>query len=158
LDYASPVDRLVLGGKFSQRLSYLSLLAELFIMYWQKQSAPLPDIIIPVPLHARRLRERGYNQALELARIIGRHLQVPIDFCSIKRTKTTLAQASLPASQRRENISDAFACTSPITYSRVALVDDVLTTGNTVRALSQTLRQAGVAHIDVYCIARTLHL
>lgn len=154
LDYAPPVDQLILGGKFSRKLSNLSLLAKLFIRYWHSQSILLPEVIIPVPLHAQRLRERGYNQALELAKIIGRTLQVPVDFSSVKRSKATQAQASLPARLRDKNIRDAFELTKPIIYSRVALVDDVFTTGNTVRELSQLLRAASVEHIDVYCIAR----
>ncbi|MFA6036512.1 MAG: ComF family protein [Legionellales bacterium] len=154
LDYESPVDQLILGGKFSQKLSNLSLLAQLFIGYWHSQSILLPEVIIPVPLHAQRLRERGYNQALELAKIIGRTLQVPVDFSSVKRSKATQAQASLPARLRSKNIRDAFELTKPVVYSRVALVDDVFTTGNTVRELSQLLRAANVEHIDVYCIAR----
>jgi ComF family protein len=153
LDYASPIDKLILGGKFSRRLLNLSVLAELFMVYWQQQSAQLPEVIIPVPLHAQRLRERGYNQALELARIISRQQGVPLDFHSIQRSKTTLAQASLPASLRRGNMDSAFTLTRPLPYSRVALVDDVFTTGNTVRALSQLLRQAKVGHIEVYCMA-----
>lgn len=158
LNYAPPVDQLILGGKFSQKLSNLSLLAELFINYWHTQNIPLPEVLIPVPLHSRRLRERGYNQALELARILGREFNIPVDFCSIKRTKATQAQASLPAKQRGKNMYQAFALTRSIHYSRVALVDDVFTTGNTARVLSELLRQSGVATIDVYCMARTLHL
>ncbi len=158
LDYLSPVDQLILGGKFSARLANLSLLAELFIQYWHTQKIELPEVIIPVPLHAQRLRERGYNQALELAKIIGRSLQVPVDFSSVMRSKATQAQASLPARLRVKNIRHAFELTRPIAYSRVALLDDVFTTGNTVRELSQLLRTANVANVDVYCIARTLHL
>lgn len=157
LDYAFPIDELIMSAKFSHQISHLSLLAELFIQYWQAQSPTLPEVLIPVPLHAKRLRERGYNQALELARIISAKHHIPIDFTSIKRLKPTLAQASLPAQSRFNNVRRAFAITKPLPYSRVALIDDVFTTGNTVRVLSKMLRQAGVAHIEVYCMARTLH-
>jgi ComF family protein len=158
LDYLSPVDQLILGGKFSEQLANLSLLAELFIQYWHTQKIELPEVIIPIPLHAQRLQERGYNQALELAKIIGRSLQIPVDFSSVKRRKATRAQASLPARLRGENIRHAFELIRPMAYSRVALLDDVFTTGNTVRELSQLLRNAHVEKVDVYCIARTLHV
>lgn len=155
LDYAFPIDQLVRGSKFSHQLGHLRLLAELFMNYWRTQPVIVPDILIPVPLHAQRLRERGYNQSLELARVIGKQLGVPVDFQSVKRVKTTLAQAHLSASGRELNVDHAFDLTRPITYSKVALVDDVFTTGSTVSALSQVLRRANVAHIEVYCMART---
>lgn len=156
LDYASPIDQLILGGKFSNQLTNLSLLAELFLRYWSKQSMDLPEVLIPIPLHAGRLRERGYNQALEIAKIMGKTLKVPVDFSCVKRVKATKAQASLPARLRSKNIKAAFELTRAVHYTRVALVDDVLTTGNTARELSQVLKNAGVEKVDVYCIARTV--
>lgn len=156
LDYIAPVDRLVLGGKFSNRLDNLSLLAELFIDYWRRHQFGLPEVLIPVPLHAERLRERGYNQALELAKIIGRKLQVPVDFDCVERIKSTKAQAGLSAKMRGGNIRDAFGVNGLMNYSHVAIVDDVFTTGNTVRELSGILRAANVKQVDLYCIARTV--
>jgi ComF family protein len=156
MDYAPPIDQLVLGGKFSGHIANLSLLAELFISYWQKNQIPLPEVLIPVPLHAQRLRERGYNQALELAKIIGRKLQVPVDFTSVKRIKATQAQASLPAKMRAGNMRGAFSLRKALNYSHVAIIDDVFTTGNTVRELSELLHASNVKQVDVYCVARAL--
>lgn len=156
LDYVFPVEKLILGGKFSQQLSYLALLADLFLEYHQQTMAFKPDLLIPVPLHAQRLRERGYNQALELAKIIGRKLVVPVAIDAARRIKPTIAQAHLTASARTGNVKNAFEATLPLSEKRIAIVDDVLTTGSTVQALSVALRRAGASNIDVYCMARSL--
>ncbi len=155
LDYVFPVEKLILGGKFSEGLHHLRLLAELFIDYWRKQDAIKPDFLLPVPLHPKRLRERGYNQALELARVIGRELNIPIVHAS-ERTRATVAQTSLNAQQRLRNVKHAFTVHKDFSGARVAIVDDVYTTGSTVAALSAVLRGAGAAHIDVYTMARSL--
>ncbi|HLF67074.1 MAG TPA: ComF family protein [Gammaproteobacteria bacterium] len=155
LDYMFPVDQLVLGGKFAQGLHNLSLLAELFIDYWRKQDVAKPHFLLPVPLHPKRLRERGYNQALELARIIGRELNIPIIDGS-QRTTATLAQASLSAIKRRRNVQHAFTVQMEVEGAHLAIVDDVFTTGSTVAALSTVLRRAGAAQIDIYAMARSL--
>ncbi len=108
LDYAAPIDKLVLGGKFSRRLSDLELLADLFMRYWHTQQPIKPEVLIPVPLHAKRLRERGYNQALELTKAIAKPLQVPIDFLSLQLSKTTLAQAGLYSKPLHKNLNKGF--------------------------------------------------
>jgi len=115
----------------------------------------MPEIIIPVPLHRTRLRERGFNQALEIARPIARSLSIPVDYKSCERVRKTSAQSLLPAAERRKNIKGAFRVTRPIAARHVAILDDVMTTGHTVQELAATLRKAGVERIDVWVVART---
>ena len=115
-----------------------------------------PQLIIPVPLHKKRLRERGYNQALELARPIEKRLQIPVDKYSCVRVKQTAAQSLLPFDERQSNVRQAFAIRKPLAVKYVAIFDDILTTGSTVKELSQVLRKAGVTKIDVWCCAKTV--
>jgi ComF family protein len=154
--YQMPVDQLILGLKFNNRLVNAKILGELLADYLcdQYQTQNKPEIIIPVPLHASRLYERGYNQALELARPIARKLKIRIDKSNVERTKNTLAQALLPAKKRQQNIKHAFGVTKAKHYKHVAVIDDVITTGNTVMELCEMLHRAGVEKIDVWCCAK----
>ena len=109
---------------------------------------------MPVPLHPSRLRERGYNQSLELARPAARLLNVPIDFRSARRIRSTQAQTNLPSKQRQSNVRGAFRTQQKLAGLHVAIVDDVMTTGHTVNALAECLREAKADTIDVWVIAR----
>jgi ComF family protein len=155
LEYLFPVDQLILGGKFSRQLSSLTLLAELFVRKWQTAGLEKPDVLIPMPLHVKRLRERGYNQALEIARVIGKQLDIPVKVDAALRVKATLPQASLPARRRSQNVKNAFVGNSSLQGMRIAIVDDVFTTGSTAAALAAVLKQQGAVKIDLYCVART---
>jgi ComF family protein len=115
-----------------------------------------PEWIIPVPLHAERLRERGYNQALEIARPIAKKLQIPLQTRYCTRILPTLAQASMTAEERRRNMKNAFAVEELFQARHVAIVDDVLTTGSTVSEFARMLKKSGVARVDVWCCARTV--
>ncbi|AKH20690.1 ComF family protein [Sedimenticola thiotaurini] len=152
--YAAPVDRLISQFKFSERLPQGRLLSRLLAEYLT-QRIDRPDLLIPVPLHPDRLRQRGYNQALELARPLGRRFGIPLDHRSCQRTLKTRPQHALKRRQRESNIRGAFRVVRPLTVRHVALVDDVVTTGNTVNELARQLKQAGVARVDVWALART---
>jgi len=117
-----------------------------------------PDVLVPVPLHPRRARERGYNQALLLARRLERAWRVPVVADALVRAVPTLPQADLDAAARRRNVRDAFAVRRPerITGRHVVLVDDVLTTGATAGECARTLYRAGAAAVGVLTVARTL--
>ena len=112
------------------------------------------DVIIPVPLHAARLTERGYNQSALLARILSREVGVPIDETALVRAKATQQQATLNALERRKNVEDAFACRGNVTSKHVVLVDDVCTTGSTLEACAVALRAAGAASVWAFTLAR----
>ena len=121
--------------------------------HWQRHGFAA-DLIVPVPLHAGRLAERGYNQAALLARELSRGVSVPIDETALVRRKATLQQALLKAVERRENVRDAFVCRSDMAGRSVALVDDVATTGSTLEACAAALRAAGATSVWAFTLAR----
>lgn len=110
--------------------------------------------LIPVPLHRRRLRQRGFNQALEIARPLRRH-GYNIDARCCTRTRHTPPQSELPAATRLHNLRDAFRVEKDIVGENIVLIDDVLTTGATLNALAGTLKHAGAARVEAWVIART---
>ncbi len=151
--YAPPLDRLLLDLKFNGRLRNARLLATLLLP--AMGAGESPDLLIPVPLHRQRLASRGYNQALELARPIGRALGVPVDWHSCRRLRATPMQARLDARERRRNLHGAFELVQRLEGVRhVALLDDVVTTGSTVSELSRVLLRGGVERVDVWACAR----
>jgi ComF family protein len=160
LAYAYPVDRLVTGAKFHRRLQDARLLGLLLAdaLAGAMASGRLEpvDLILPVPLHRRRLGARGYNQALEIARPLAARLALPLDPDACARVRPTREQAGLPAAERRRNLRAAFIARTPVRGLRVAIVDDVITTGSTVAALAQALRRAGAAQVQAWVAARTL--
>jgi ComF family protein len=108
-----------------------------------------------VPLHRRRLRRRGYNQALELARPLARSLGVPLDHGALLRRRATEAQTELDAVARRRNVHGAFALREGVALpAHVAILDDVMTTGATLAECVRVLRRAGVSRVDVWALAR----
>ena len=123
------------------------------------QRIDLPECIVPVPLHRSRLRERGFNQAYELARFCSQRLGVPLAAKLCERHKPTLHQPGLKPAARRRNLRNAFSVATPAIAkppTSVLLVDDVMTTGTTLRELAKQLRRAGTLDIHVWCIARAL--
>lgn len=147
----------ILRLKFQGKLIYAQTLAQLFIKRmqntWYKEAA-LPDLIIPVPLHVKRLKVRGFNQALEIAKPIAKRFNIQIDSLGVKRVKATAAQATLKAALRERNLAHAFLATKRYDNLSIAIVDDVITTTYTVRELAKTLKQAGAKKITIWAIAR----
>ncbi|GAB2572077.1 hypothetical protein GCM10027066_14190 [Dyella jejuensis] len=151
--YAWPLDRLETRFKFNRDLAAGRVLATL----WQRERCPasLPPLIVPVPLHRRRLRERGYNQALELARPLARALGIPYRHDLLRRIRHTEAQTGLDAVQRRRNLRTAFALNHAASLpAHIVLLDDVCTTGATLEACTHVLKRAGVMRVDVWTLAR----
>jgi ComF family protein len=116
----------------------------------------MPEAILPVPLHARRLRERGFNQSIELARPASRAFGLPLVRDLVKRSRPTSPQTALDIKQRRQNLRNAFVVDGKIPYSHIAILDDVVTTGSTVNELAKVLRRSGVQTIQVWSIARAV--
>lgn len=156
--YQSPITHLIMNLKFNNALTHARILGELLAckikIQWYDQK-PLPEAIIPMPLHPKRLKERGFNQALEIARPIAKILRKPLLFKECIRVKHTAAQATLSAKDRQANVQGAFKISS-IPYQHVAVVDDVITTGSTMNEFCETLKRSGVQMIDVLCCARPL--
>lgn len=155
--YTTVLQRLIVGLKFHGHLLYAEILGQLLAesVKIRYQGDHWPQIIIPVPLHTQRLRARGFNQALELARPLQRILNIGIDYRSCVRIRPTVAQSTLSAAQRVANLKNAFRVKLAGKYEHIALLDDVMTTGQTVIELSRVLYQSGVKRVDVWCCART---
>lgn len=151
--YGPPLDYLLQQLKFHQRLHLAPLLGNLLAKAIATRDTPLPELILPVPLHRTRLRERGYNQALELARPIAKQLAVPFASDRIKRLRHTAAQTSLQGKERRKNLRGAFVITDKLPR-HVTILDDVVTTGTTVTELAKTLKRCGVEIVEIWAIAR----
>jgi ComF family protein len=113
-----------------------------------------PDLLVPVPLHLHRLRERGYNQSLQLARQLGRQLKAPVTPGLLQRTRATTSQQGLDAVTRGSNLRGAFAATAPLHGRHLLLVDDVMTTGATVRECAEVLRKAGAVSVEIAVLGR----
>ena len=154
--YAHPLDLLEARFKFQRNLAAGRLLSGLMIEALAEcPPATLPERLICVPLHPQRLRERGYNQALELAKPLARALRIPLDAEALIRLRHTSAQTGLDAKARRRNLHAAFAVVAPATLpAHVAIIDDVMTTGTTLRECARVLRRAGVERVDVWALAR----
>lgn len=151
--YQGAVSRLITSLKFNACYQNARLLGILLAEYLE-QYADKPDCIIPVPLHKTRYRQRGCNQAIEIARIVAKELQVPLDLDSCARRRDTPHQTGLAAKQRRKNMKNAFAVVKPIDASHVAIIDDVMTTGSTAHELAALLKKSGVMRVDVWVCAR----
>ena len=147
---------LVAGLKFHDRLAGGRLLGELLARHLLVRGGPLPELILPIPLHPRRLRQRGFNQALELALPLGRRLGVPLDRHSCRRNRATQPQTELDLKQRRRNLRNAFALAGPLPARHIALVDDVVTTGSTSNELARLLKRAGAERVEVWAAARAV--
>jgi ComF family protein len=154
--YDYPLDHLIHAFKYGGVLSYGRVLGMLLAYYLRTRGEPLPEALIPVPLHAARQRERGFNQAYELARPLSQLLGIPIDDMLCRRKRETQDQTELTAGERRRNVRNAFSLLRKPLYKHVALIDDVLTTGSTVGEVARMLKSGGVARVEVWTVARAV--
>ena len=162
-DYGFPWDGLIGAFKFQRRPELAGLLAaRLAAALQQAQLADgqlRPELVLPVPLSPRRLAERGYDQAWELARRVARALQLPAEARLLQRPVETVQQSGLDRAARQRNLRTAFMADPGrrglLQGRHVALVDDVMTTGATLREASAVLLRAGAASVDLWVLART---
>jgi ComF family protein len=155
--YAFPVDRLLHSFKYHGRLALAEWGATAILAEREHHRATgLPDRLIALPLAPERQRERGYNQAFEIARAIGARLRVPLLSKGTNRVRASPPQAALPWSERAGNVRGAFACELDLAGMSVAMVDDVMTTGASLCEFAKTLRRAGAARVQSWVVARTL--
>lgn len=152
--YAFPVDQLIQALKYQQRLAIAPLLGR--VLAHAAASRPRPDLLIPMPLHAKRLRQRGFNHATEIAREVADELNLRLDLSVCERVRDTPPQVALAYDQRRRNVRDAFVCRPDIAGRRVALIDDVMTTGTSLGELATTCLRAGAREVEAWVVARTL--
>ena len=153
--YAPPVDRWLVRFKFHGDLAAGRLLAQLLAdaVAEAVASNARPGAIVPMPLHRSRLRTRGYDQALELARPLARTLAIPLRADALVRVRATQAQTELGGHARRRNVRGAFALRGAPLPPHVALVDDVMTTGATLLEAAAVLRASGVQRVDAWVVA-----
>ena len=155
--YSAPLSRIVTGLKSGSGLLEARVLGALLLPFVRQRYAdePLPEALLPVPMTWRRRWQRGYNQAELLGRELGRALDRPQLRNRLVRVKHAPPQRSLPRSARLRNLRGAFKVKGPLGARRVALVDDVTTTGATVRAAASALLAAGASEVDVWTVAKT---
>lgn len=154
LAYHFPASTLLQRYKYTGFLAAGELMGTLLAE--RVADAPRPDLLIPMPLHAARLKQRGFNQAVEIARVVARQRQLPLalDVCS--RTRPTPPQADLDLAARVNNLRGVFACRDHLAGKRVALLDDVMTSGASLDALAKCVKDAGAIRVDCWVVARTL--
>lgn len=152
--YEYPIDRLILEFKENHRLVIGKILAKLLVESFPEEFTP-PDLLIPVPLHKSSLRRRGFNQSIEIAEVLSDTWSIPIDSRNCRRILRTAEQKSLHTQDRIRNVRGAFTIDRPYNGQRIAIVDDVVTTGATVSELARLIMSEGAGAIEVICLART---
>lgn len=157
--YAFPWDRLIVRFKFGGEVELAAVLSTLLRQALDDQAAARPEAIVPVPLSRQRLAERGYNQAWEIARGLRRQIGIVALPTLLLRPRDGVHQVDLPLARRRANLRRAFAVDAGAAHwlrgRHVALVDDVMTSGATLREAATTLLEAGAARVDAWVLART---
>jgi ComF family protein len=151
--YEDAVIGLVHRLKFGEKISVARNIGEILLAHFQTTNET-PDCLLPVSLHKSRLRQRGFNQSIEISRVLAKKLAIPIEHAAVVRHKSTVAQTGLNAKQRQSNIRGAFSVVRQLQYKHVLIVDDVMTTGATVNELAKVLKRHGVSRVGVLSIAR----
>lgn len=152
--YAFPLDKLMQALKYREQLALAHAFAGKLAQRIDKTD--LPDCVIPMPLHPAKLRERGFNQSLLLASGVARELDVRLLHNACQRVRDTPPQSALTWKERKKNVRGAFRCDADLTGKRVALVDDVMTTGASLDALAEAVQKMGAREIGIWVVARTL--
>lgn len=150
--YGFPVDKLVQSLKYEHRLVLSGFFAEAMLA----GERPAGDMLLPLPLSAQRLAERGFNQAVEIARPLARALGLPLDADACRRTRETVPQASLPWKERRGNVRRCFDCSQDLAGRSVIVVDDVMTTGATLDEFAALLKRHGALRVTNWVVARAV--
>nr|WP_058492840.1 ComF family protein [Legionella worsleiensis] len=153
--FDEPLRGLIHQFKYQKGLHLRNFLCHLMLQTVQKNNT-MPQCLIPVPMHPQRIKQRGFNQAVLLTKRLARLLNVPYDLTSCQKKINTAPQASLDKEQRRKNLSKAFHA-KPLPYEHVAIIDDLLTTGNTANELARVLKKVGIKQVDVWCCARAVN-
>jgi ComF family protein len=150
--YDFPIDRIIHALKYGHQLAVADWLG----LQIAAQIEPGISLIVPLPLHPERLRERGFNQSMEIARAVADCRGLTIDHSSVCRNRATPPQADLPLKERRRNVRGAFECSADMSGKHVLLIDDVMTTGATLNECARVLKLHGAARVSVAVAARAL--
>jgi len=154
LDFEFPVSAMLRRYKYSGFLAVAELMGHLLAE--QVSTNRDIDLVIPMPLHTSRLQVRGFNQALEIARVVCRLNHIPLALQACSRTRATPPQAGLSLHERKKNLRGVFSCDQDLSGKRIALLDDVMTTGASLDALANCVKKAGASHVECWVAARTL--
>jgi ComF family protein len=160
LRYEYPVDDMIRRLKYQGVIAHARLLGVLLAQVARDREMPMPRMLVPVPLHRARFRERGFNQAAAIARYAGRMLEIPVARHALRRVRDTPSQTALDVAARHRNVRGAFAVASArhagrlVAAGHVAIVDDVMTTGSTLAELRAVLLAAGVSQVELWAVAR----
>ena len=154
--YDFPLDKLIQAFKYGHQLALSNYFGRRLAECAKSANLTGVDLIVPLPLHPLRLRQRGFNQSLELARPLATTLKRPLTTTLCRRIRDTPAQAELPWKERKKNIRNAFDCRTDLTGKTVLLVDDVMTTGASLDECARTLKQSGAAAVILFVLARAL--
>ncbi len=152
--YEYPLDSMLQAFKYGEMLNMAASFASLMVSKLHQNQAI--DLVIPMPLHQQRLKERGFNQSLEIAKMITQKTGHTLDAAACQRIKLSPPQASLPHKERVKNMRGAFNCQTQLTGLSVLLIDDVMTTGASLHALAETVKKAGATRVECWVVARTL--
>ena len=153
--YTSPISDWIHAAKFENSFIHCRLLGQLLSHTLATQrTMPWPQSILPMPLHPRRLRQRGYNQVIEIARPICHQMAISMDNIRLQRHRYNKPQSELNLKERKHNVQNSFRLVQPVRHAHIALLDDVTTTGNTLDAAAHALLTAGPLQLEYWCIAK----
>ncbi|OGV48009.1 MAG: amidophosphoribosyltransferase [Legionellales bacterium RIFCSPHIGHO2_12_FULL_42_9] len=150
--FEEPLRTLLHEFKYKNGLHLRPALVELMMQAFDSQAA-LADCVMPIPLHSKRIQQRGFNQAAELAKRLALKLNIPYDARICKKMTNTSPQVGLSAEERRKNLRHSFSA-KPSSYEYVLLIDDLITTGSTANEMAKVLKKQGVQRVDLWCCAR----
>ncbi|HMX99744.1 MAG TPA: phosphoribosyltransferase family protein, partial [Agitococcus sp.] len=154
--YQFPINKLIGQYKNKARLSLCQSFAQSLAAQIKQQKQPLPQLLIPVPLSPQKLAKRGFNQSLELAKDLGKILSIPVDYHLLQTVGQGKSQKELSKKQRQNLNAEQFYLSNKIQQTHIAIIDDVITTGATVKTIAQILQKQGVTHIQAWSIARVM--
>lgn len=153
--YTFPINKLIQNLKYGEQLALADVLAKQLLLKIDRKN--LPDAIIAMPLHPNKLRQRGYNQAMLLAKKLADELQIELANHTVcERVRDTVAQSTLPFKARGKNMRNAFVCNIDLSGKKIALVDDVMTSGASLNALAAAVQKRGAAEVQAWVVARTI--
>jgi len=155
-EYATPISELIIRFKYHETPELAPKLAKLLAYEIEQNNIVMPELLLPVPMHNKRLQQRGYNQSSLLAQQLGKQLRIPVSYSALAKTKFTEQQAQQTVKQRKNNVLGSFSLNKNIPAQSVAIVDDVVTTGSTAGEIAKILKKNGVDYVQVWGVAHTL--
>ena len=153
--YRHPIDQMLCSLKYAGRLQWARTAAGLIVDYVLQQNLDMPELLLPVPMTRKAVRQRGFNQSAYIARLVGRQLKIKVGVDVVQKPRETRRQSTLSRSQRQQNIAGAFVLTRPVVEKQVAIVDDVVTSCSTVAEQAGVIKAAGASEANVWACART---